>query len=62
MVLGAIGGQGIANPEHRKAYKEAFLSLNQTEASKTISDFKTEITKLKTDVEETEQLRNTPKI
>ncbi|EHL31748.1 hypothetical protein [Legionella drancourtii] len=40
MVLGIIGGQGLANPQHRQAYRDSFLTLNQSTGSKALQEFK----------------------
>ncbi len=40
MVLGIIGGQGLANPQHRQAYRDSFLILNQSKGTKALQEFK----------------------
>lgn len=40
MVLGIIGGQGLANPQHRQKYRDSFLTLNQSTGSKALQEFK----------------------
>ncbi|MGX6643058.1 hypothetical protein [Legionella pneumophila] len=52
MVIGAAFGQGLAKAEHRQAFKETFFSFKETQANKTLSDFKSEINELKQEVNE----------
>lgn len=40
MVLGALGGHGLANPQHRQAYRDSFLTLNQSAGSNVLQEFK----------------------
>lgn len=42
MVLATPFGHGLANPNHVQAFKDTFLKLKQTDANKTIADFKEE--------------------
>ncbi|HAT8674861.1 TPA: hypothetical protein JBA06_14530 [Legionella pneumophila] len=52
MLIGAAFGQGLAKSEHRQAFKETFFSFKETQANKTLSDFKSEINDLKQEVDE----------
>lgn len=43
MVLGTVAGQGLAKAEHRQRFKDTFFTLNSSDKSKALNQFKDKI-------------------